>query len=75
MNVIRTKYRKTQIKAINLIATNGTMIIAPNYKGERVNFIINGHRIATNLAKDKSLRKIIYDMIQEQYNEFRSLLS
>ena len=75
MNVIRTKYRRTEIKALNLTATNGTMIIAPNYKGQRVNFIIRGQRIAAKLTDDKDLRKTIYNQIQEQYEEFRSLLA
>lgn len=75
MNVIRTKYRRTEIKALNLTATNGTMIITPNYKGQRVNFIIRGQRIAAKLTDDKDLRKTIYNQIQEQYEEFRSLLA
>jgi hypothetical protein len=75
MGVIRTKYGRTEIKAINLPATNHTLVIAPKFKGARVDFIVPDGQIAEKIAADKELRRTMYNTIREEYNLYRSFLS
>lgn len=75
MGVIRTKYGRTEIKAINLPATNHTLVIAPKYKGTRVDFIVPDGQIAELIVTDKKTRKAMYNTIREEYNTYRSFFA
>lgn len=77
MTTIRTKYGKTEIKCINMVATGDTLVVAPNYKKTYTYVILYNQMIAEQIATDKKVRATAYKAIQESYKsdkEFRDFI-
>jgi hypothetical protein len=69
MKSIKTTYRKTEIKCINLVATGDTLVVAPKYKKTYTYIFIYNQMIAENIATDKNVRKEVYNLLKESYRE------
>lgn len=74
VKVIETKHGRTQMRCLNLPATGDTLVVAPKFKGVRIQFIIVGKQIAEEIAADKETRKGIYKNIKEHYELYRATL-
>ena len=75
MSTIRTKYGKTEMKCINMVATGDTLVVAPNYKKTYTYVIIENAMIAEEIAKDKNTRAMAYRLIQNSYKENKDFLA
>lgn len=67
MKSIRTKWGKTDIKCINLLATGDTLVVAPKYKKTYTYVIIYNQMIAEEIATNKKVRSEIYKLLKESY--------
>ena len=77
MATIRTKYGKTEMKCVNMVATGDTLVVAPNYKKTYTYVILHNQMIAEQIATDKKVRATAYKAIQESYKsdkEFRDFI-
>jgi hypothetical protein len=68
MATIRTKYGKTEMRCVNMVATGDTLVVAPNYKNTFTYVILHNQMIAEQIATDKKVRATAYKAIQESYN-------
>lgn len=74
IKVIETRHGRTQMRCLNLPATGDTLVVAPKFKGTRIQFIIVGEQIAEQIAADKETRKAVYKNIKEHYELYRATL-
>ena len=70
--VQKTSYRRTEIKCLNLPATNETLVIATNFKKKRVQVFVTGQR-ANDIVKSKKLLAQAYQFIRNDYNEYMGI--
>ena len=70
----KTKYGKTEMKCINLVATGDTLVVAPNYKKSYTYVILNNRMIAEEIASDKKMRSYAFQRLKESYNEKQRFL-
>ena len=75
MGVLRTTIKDTEIKCLNMPYTNTTLVVAPNYKGVYISFMIRGRRIAEDIVTDKTTRKKTYNRIKKEYKIQQTLLA
>ena len=68
MRTIKTKYGKTELKCINMVATGDTLVIAPNYKKTYTYVFIENKMIAEDIATDKKVRAEIFRVLKNEYN-------
>jgi hypothetical protein len=71
--VQKTSYRRTEIKCLNLPATNETLVIAPNFKKKRVQVFVKGQR-ANDIVKSKKLLAQAYQFIRNDYNKYMGII-
>ena len=71
--VYKTRHGKVEMRCLNLVATNETLVVAPKYKGERVQIFVEG-TIAEQIATDKKLRSKAYKLLKKDYEDFRTSL-
>jgi len=74
VKVIETRHGRTQMRCLNLPATGDTLVVAPNFKKERIQFIIIGEQIAEQIAANKETRKNVFNRIKEEYKLYRATL-
>lgn len=74
VKVIETRHGRTQMRCLNLPATGDTLVVAPNFKKERIQFIIVGKQIAEQIAANKKIRKTVFNRIKEEYKLYRATL-
>lgn len=74
MTTIRTKYGKTEMRCIDMVATGDTLVVAPNYKKTYTYVILHNQMIAEQIATDKKVRATAYKAIQESYNENKEFM-
>ena len=70
--VQKTSYRRTEIKCLNLPATNETLVIAPKFKQKRVQVFVKGQR-ANDIVKSKKLLAQAYQFIRNDYNKYMGI--
>ena len=70
--MLTTNYRRTEIRCINLPATNETLIIAPRYKRKRVQIFVKGQRL-NDIKHSKKLLAQAYHLIQDHYNNYKDI--
>ena len=70
--VQKTSYRRTEIKCLNLPATNETLVIAPKFKNKRVQVFVKGQR-ANDIVKSKKLLAQAYQFIRNDYNKYMGI--
>lgn len=75
MAVFKTIFKNTEIRCVDLLHTNGTLVIAPNMEGERVSIIIKGKQIAQEIVKNKKMLKEVFTTLMDEHNLYRSLVS
>ena len=75
MGVFRTTINNTEIKCLNMPYTNTTLVVAPNYKGEYISFMIRSGHIAEEIVTNKTARQKTYKKIKSVYNMYKKLLS
>jgi hypothetical protein len=68
----KTSYRRTEIRCLNLPATNETLVIAPKFKQKRVQVFVKGQR-ANDIVKSKKLLAQAYQLIRNDYNKYMGI--
>lgn len=68
----KTSYRRTEIRCLNLPATNETLVIAPKFKQKRVQVFVKGQR-ANDIVKSKKLLAQAYQFIRNDYNKYMGI--
>ena len=74
MAVLKTNFKGTEIRCLNMPFTNDTLVVAPSIGGERFSIIIYGKQIAEKIVKSDRLTKKAYNLLEEKYKEYRSLV-
>jgi hypothetical protein len=72
--VYTTKYKNIDIKIVNLETSNSTLVVAPNYNGVYLDYIIDDGMIAEQIATNPRITKQVYNMLKKQlsFNLFLS---
>ena len=74
MAVIKTKFKGTEIRCVDMPHTNATLVTAPMLNEERVSIIIKGKQIANELVKSKKALKGIFNKLVAEQTLYRSLV-
>lgn len=74
MAVLTTRHGRTEMRCINLPATNETLVIAPKYKGIRVQIMVEG-MIAEEITTDKKVRSTAFKQLKSYYNQYKELMA
>lgn len=74
MAVLKTKFKNTEIRCVDMPHTNATLVTAPMLDGERVSIIIKGKQIANEIVKSKKKLKNIFNELVAEQTLFRSLV-
>jgi hypothetical protein len=75
MAVLKTNFKGTEIRCLNMPFTNDTLVVAPSMNGERFSIIIYGKQIAENIVKSNKLTKMAYNLLEKEYKKYRSLVA
>lgn len=73
MAVLTTRHGRTEMRCINLPATNETLVIAPKYKGTRVQIIVGG-MVAEEITTDKKARSTAFKQVKSYYDQYKEFI-
>lgn len=60
-------YKGIEIQCSNMRFSNSTLIVAPEYKGRRISFVLNNGQFANNVVKTNSLKDDILNIVEKKY--------
>ena len=73
MSVLKTIYKDTTIKCLDMPHTNNTLIVAP-IEGKSVSYLILGKQISRQIVNNERNTKKVYQKLIAKHNQYRSIV-
>ena len=62
-------YKGIEIQCSNMRFSNSTLIVAPEYKGRRISFVVSNKQCTNNIVKNNSLKDDILNIVEKKYQK------
>jgi hypothetical protein len=66
---LKTKYENIEIKCLNMVHTNNTLVSTNNFKGKYVSFMVRKKRIAEKIVTSNIIKKLTYLRLKKEYDK------
>lgn len=60
-------YKGVELQCSNMRFSNSTLVVAPEYKGRRISFVVSNAQCAYNVVKNDSLKDDILNIVERKY--------
>lgn len=73
MSVLKTNYKDTTIKCLDMPHTNNTLIVAP-IDGKNISYLIIGKQLSRQIVNNNNNIKKVYQKLIAKHNLYRSIV-
>lgn len=60
-------YKGVELQCTNMRFSNSTLVVAPEYKGRRISFVVSDTQCTYNIVKNDSLKDDILNIVEKKY--------
>lgn len=66
-------YKGVELQCSNMRFSNSTLVVAPEYKGRRISFVVSNGQYTNNIVKNDSLKDDILNIVEKRYQKLQML--
>lgn len=62
-------YKGVELQCSNMRFSNSTLVVAPEYKGRRISFVVSNGQYTNNIVKNDSLKDDLLNIVEKRYQK------
>ena len=60
-------YKGVELQCSNMRFSNSTLVVAPEYKGRRISFVVSNGQFTNDVVRNDSLKNDILNIVEKKY--------